>query len=283
MKRRRLADLYVQGKELLVNDGAGEPVAVWINKLNDVDRDSIIRRANAAKARHLMDSRNEDSELYQGAWGQVSEFEDRSALVAVVISEEILRFRRRVEAELGEDEEGWAKDGYLKGLVDSWFGDDDNEGLMSVHVNNPDDPEVTRVLEELNRFSQEVTVKVTIEIDRLEREWDDVPDERLWNKAAHRLLERRADEAFAKEFERQQLFYAIREPDDRRTRYFGSIAEVDELPDKIRSQLMFAYNELAVDQQEAKDLPATQDSSSSSESPAKETTADPSGLQAASA
>jgi hypothetical protein len=283
MKRRRLGDLYVLGKELVVNDGQGESVTVWIHKLNDIDRDAVIRRANAVKARHLIDAGNEDSEVFQSAWGQVREYDDRDALVAVVIADEVVKYRRRVEAELGENEETWGKDNYLQGLVDAWFGDEHNEGLTYTHITHPDDPEVVRVMGELNRFSQEVTKRVTDEADRLEREWAEVPDDKLWNKAAHRLLERRADEVFTKEFERQQMFYAVREPEDHKKRYFGTIDEVDDLPDKIRHQIQWAYNEIIVDPHEAKDSPATQASSSSSEPPAAETSPEPSGLEVANA
>lgn len=283
MKRRRLGDLYVLGKELVINDGMGESVTVWIHKLNDIDREAIIRRANATKARHLIDAGNEDSEVFQSAWGQVREYEDREALVAVVIADEVVKYRRRAEAELGEDEATWGKDSYLQGLVDAWFGDDHNEGLTYTHITHPDDPEVVRVMGELNRFSQEVSKRVAEEADRLEREWADVPDDMLWNKAAHRLLERRGDEVFTKEFQRQQMFYAVREPDDHKKRYFGTIDEVDDLPEKIRQQIQWAYNEIVVDPHEAKDSPAIQASSSSSEPPAAETNPEPSGLEAANA
>jgi hypothetical protein len=283
MKRRRLSDLYVVGTVVRCGDGTGEPIDVWVNKLNDIDRESAIRRANAAKARYLMEAADEDGELFQAAWGQVREFDDRDALVAVVIADDVVRYRRKVEAELGADEETWGKDGYLQGLVDAWFGDGVNEGLVQTHISDPDDPEVKRVLDELNRFSDQVTDLVVRESASLEKDWEATTDDELWNKAAHRLLEQRGDEIFGKEFERQELFYAVREMDDHRKRYFSTIAEVDDLSEQVRSRLLRAYNELIVDSQETKDLPVARDSSSSSESPAAETTEDPSGLQDATA
>ena len=55
MKRRRLGDLYVRGRELAPDDGSGEPVKIWVAKLNEVDREAALRRANATKARYLID------------------------------------------------------------------------------------------------------------------------------------------------------------------------------------------------------------------------------------
>lgn len=282
-RRRRLGDLYILGKELTISDGRGDAVTIWLNKLNDVDRDSVLRRANAAKARYLIEARDEQSELYQAAWAQILDFEDRRALVSVIIADEVIKFRRSVEAELGDDKETWGKDGYLQGLVDAWFGDDTNEGLKSIHIDQPDDPEVVRVLNELNRFSEEVTSRVAMEADRLEADWVAIDEEKLSREATHHILKRRSEEVFVAEFERQQLFYVIRDIDDHKKRYFGTMQEIDDLAERVRNELMAGYSLLVVDSDEAKDSPAIRDSSSSSESPAPETTSKASGLEAASA
>ena len=93
MTKRRLADLYVRGKDLEVDDGAGDPVSVRLQKLNEIDREAVIRRANAAKARFLIEADNEESDLFQSMYGQVREFDDRDALVAVVISDDVAKAR----------------------------------------------------------------------------------------------------------------------------------------------------------------------------------------------
>ena len=80
MKRRRLADLYVRGKEVELNDGSGEPVVVWLHKLNGVDRESCLRRANAAKARFMIEADHEDSETFQAMYAQVRDTPDREGL-----------------------------------------------------------------------------------------------------------------------------------------------------------------------------------------------------------
>lgn len=282
-RRRRLGDLYVLGRDVTISDGRGDAVTIWLNKLNEVDRDAVLRRANAAKARYLIEARNEQSELYQAAWAQILDFDDRRALVSVIIADEVIKFRRSVEAELGDDKETWGKDGYLQGLVDAWFGDTTNEGLKSIHIDQPEDPEVVRVLDELNRFSEEVTARVSMEADRLEADWVAIDEEKLSREATHHILKRRSEEVFVAEFERQQLFYVTREVDDHKKRYFGTIQEIDDLAERVRNELMAAYSLLVVDSDEAKDSPAIQDSSSSSESPAPETTPEASGLEAASA
>jgi hypothetical protein len=280
MKTRRLTDLYLTGKEVVVSDGAGEAVTIWLSKLNDLDQTSIVRRANAMKAQHLIDAQNEESELFKALWAQVHDFEDREALVVVVIAEEVQRIRQRIEAQLSTDEDGWGKDEYVQGLFDLWIGDGDNEGLMHRQIDEPDDPEVKRVLAELERFNTEVANKVTAEADELEREWSAVTEDELYDRATHELLKRRSEDIFVREMLRQQLFYAVRDLDDHKKRYFGTITEVDELDSRVREKLEWEYTQLVVDSREGKDSRANPDFSNSSGPQPVETITVPSGPEA---
>jgi hypothetical protein len=275
-KPRRLSDLYVRGMEVEVDDGQGPPVKVWLAKVNAVDRDSMIRRANAAKARYLIETDNEESDLFAEQYAQVREYEDRDGLVALAISEDLRRFRERTEAEVAADEDTWGKDDYLQGLVDSWFGTDDQPGFAAVIAEDPNDPEALRVKAEIDRFGDQVQKLVDAEIERLKAEWEDVPDEQLWRTVAHQILEQKATNAFVEEAMRQQLFYAVREL-DRTTRYFSTVAEVDELDEAVRGQLMERLNTLSVETTEGKDSPGDPDSSPSSEVSASPEEPKPSG------
>src|SRR5262249_10119305 len=150
--KRRLSDLYVRGKELSIDDGSGDPVTAWLQKLNEVDRESVLRRANAAKSRHLAFIDDEESDAFQARYGRVREFGERVGLISIIITDDATKARLRVEAQVSTDEDTWAKEGYLQGLVDAWAGDDDNPGLAKTVVEDPDDPEATRVRNELDRF-----------------------------------------------------------------------------------------------------------------------------------
>lgn len=266
MKRRRLGDLYVRGKALSVSDGEGEPVKVWLAKLNEVDREASLRRANAAKARFLMDAAHEDSEGFAAAYGEVRDVDDREELILFVIADELVKSRRAIEAERVGDEESWGKDDYLQGLLDAWNGDDENPGLSKAKEEDPDDPEAERVWLELGRFQDEVQAEIRADTDRRFKDWEDVELEDLRRKAAHKLVELRAADEFIKEFRRQQLFYAVREPNDHRKRYFATVAEIDDLDSELRDHLQNQYEELIVDRTEGKDSPRPAASSNSSAS-----------------
>lgn len=283
MKRRRLGDLYVRGREVKVDDGQGEPVVVWLQKLNGIDREACIRRSHAAKARFLQDSEDRDGELYQSVYGQVRTMSDRVQLVALIVGEDLAKYRQRVEAQLAADEEGWGKDGYVQGLVDAWIGDDNNPGLAAVKVEDPDDPEVKRVSEELDRFDGDVIARVEAERERIEQDWEDAPSDQIWHRVTERLLSGRGEAEFAREYDRQQLFYCVRDPDTHTKRYFATVADLDDLDDVVRAQLLSEYKELMVDPVEGKGSRASQPSSNSSDPSSAEEAQVDSGQQAVSA
>lgn len=266
MKRRRLSDLYVRGRMLAPNDGEGEPVQVWMAKLNELDREASLRRANAAKARHLVDADNEDGELFAGAYAEIREIEERDELVIFLIADDVAKARRRIEAQRALDEDTWGKEDYLQGLLDAWSGDDQNPGLSTTYDEDPEDPEVKRVWDELGRFQEEVSTALRHETETLRKDFEDASTETLRRKAAHKLLELRANEEFIREFKRQQLFFSLRDPVNRRMRYFDSVRELDDLDDELRTYLAEQYETLMVDRTEGKDSPPPADSSTSSDS-----------------
>ena len=283
MKRRRLSDLYVRGRDVTLNDGAGDSVTVWLQKLNGVERESCLRRANAAKARFMIDADDESSDTFHATYAQVREMQDREATVGLVISEDLAKYRQRIEAELSSDEDTWGKEGYLQGLIDAWIGDDDHPGLAATQAEDPDDPEVKRVLTEIERFENEVNGRIASHADSLRKDWVDIPDEPLWRRAAHRVLELRGTDVFNREFERQQIFYAVREPDDRAKRYFGTLQELDDLDEKVLQTLLLQYSRMVVDQIEGKDSRATRPSSTSSDHSSAEEAQTDSGREAVNA
>lgn len=283
-KRRRLADLYVRGKELTVDDGSNDPVVIWLQKLNEVERDSILRRANAAKARYILECDDENSEVFVGTYGTVRDFLGREQMVEVIISEDLVKARQRFEAQALEDDEGeWGKDGKLKGLIDAWTGDDDSPGLSAAHAEDPNDPEALKVKAELDRYEAWLEEATAAEAAKLGRDWEDSELDEIARKATSVHLYRRADDAFMQEWARQQIFYCVRETADHHKRYFATVAEVDDLDDQIRQFLDQQCTALFVNPTEGKDSPPTPDSSISSGTPTEAAAEQPSGPVAASA
>jgi hypothetical protein len=280
-RRRRLGDLYVRGKEFTVDDGTGDPVTVWLQKLNELERDAVLRRASACKARYLLDAEQEETELFVGTMSSVREYVDRPGMIDIVIGEDLVKAQQRIEAQITHDENGWGKDNKIGDLIDAWTGSDDTPGFAAAFAEDENDPEALRIKGEVEAFEADVARAVEEERQRLIADCEDKPENELSRLAAHQILKRRADEEFMKEWNRQQIFYAIRELDDHHKRYFGTLQEVDDLHDYVREMLERQCSLLFVEASEGKDSPLVTNSSTSSE-PTDEATPVDSGLVGAS-
>jgi hypothetical protein len=262
-KKRRLEDLYVRGRELALDDESGDPVQVWLQKINPLDHEKAIRKAGAAKARVMLATRDPNSEEWQEAYVDTLELGSRNALVEYLISEAVVRFRDSKESELAFEEE-WKKEGYLQGLHDAWAGE---PALKDVYDENPEDEEARRVFLELKRFADQVEEATDAETENLRRDYEERSEEDLREEALKRFLELRAGLAWLREYRRNEIFFATRELDDHRKYYFATREQVDELAPEVFGKLIEGYQDLTVDPSEGKDLPRTLSSSPLSEQP----------------
>ncbi len=282
VKRRRLGDLYQLGTEFKTDDGQGE-VTVWLQKLNPTEVDSTLRRSSAARAKYLLDAKDKESEGWQAAYADVHEFApSREILLTIALRDDLRRMRAAAEAELSAEDE-WSKDDRLQAIMDAWEGttegaQDGGEQtpLKEVHLlKDESDPrwgESQQVWAELQKFNTAVEKIVLANRDNLFHDWSDVPDEELVEKAVEKIIDEQATGAMLMEYETQELFYAVREPDDHSKRYFGTRDEVVALSDTMRSLALARYRLLMVDHQEGKDLPEIPGSSPLSDSSVPEET-----------
>lgn len=283
-KKRRLTDLYRRGKLVEFDDGEGS-LEVWLQKPNRVEMESIYRRANAAKARFLLNAEAEDSEEFQSAIATVMEVDDQELLMTLALVDEFGRAKAVVEAQLESDPEGeWAKDDKLQSLYDSWQGDEENLGLKAAYAmdpegETPEGQDAKAVLDELTRFQKQVDEAFKVERERIVKDHEGLPRLDLVRKAARTVIDNEANEKFMAEFLRQQIFYAVREPETRDKRYFATLAEVDLLDDTVTLILQGHINDFMMDVSEGKDSAATTASSQPSESDEKVDPSQPSGLE----
>lgn len=273
-KTRKLSDLYVVGKEVKVDDGSGDPVTIWLQKLNPVDHESAMRKANSKRARTLAMKSKHDTPEFEAIMSQVYDL-DTDSLIDYIVMPEIQKFQMAREEEFGAEEE-WSKDNYLQGLRDAW-----NDGLERKYAEDKEDSEAQRVYAELKRFSDLVVASSEVEEKNLRMSYAAVPVEELQEKVAIQFVEMQADMEWMKEFHRNELYYAVRDPQAHKKRYFESLDELDTLSIEVLDVLNTEYRKLTVDITEGKDSQATDGSSPSSEPPVKEEQAASSGPEVA--
>lgn len=265
-KQKTLADLYVRGKELILDedDGTGKPLAVWIQKLNPVETSQAARKADAARARLLTIRRNRESEECLAVYSDILAL-TRDEQIDTLVGTERIKKLPMVEEELATKDE-WAENGYLQGLRDSW-----REGLGDAYGAGEDHPEYAealRVHDELTRFLDAVVKDTEKTLEDHRDALSSMTDQELEDAVAELHFRILGDRAWLEEFYRAEIWLGVRRADNHRERLFQERSEVDELQIEVIDLLKAAFREITVDPVEGKDSAGIPPSSEPSEAPA---------------
>ena len=260
---RTLKDLYVRGTEVTLDDGQGEPVVVWVQKLNPVEHKTSVDKAGALRARILTISKDPDNEDYQTIVNQVLDAEP-SELIDLHCMVERARIAQMVSAEIADNAE-WKDENYLTGLIQSW-----QDEFEVKHKEDPEDEEAARVHSELARFDQKVADETDHRIEVFKDGLETMSLQELQDMAIDHNVKLTADLAWNNEYTHWALFHAVRHSDDRKKRVFGTRKDLDELQVPVFTALRDALTSMTVDVMEGKDSAATPPSSPTSEQPDSE-------------
>jgi hypothetical protein len=248
--RRSLFDLFVLGEEVSFDDGSGEPVVIWVQKLTQGETQECVEMARPAKQKIVSIKRLDDDNPLKLRYLDELEsngYETEQDFIEYVlrdkINESLISARERIAAE-----EEWSKDEYLVGLQKAW-----NDELYLRWLQNPEDEEAIRVFEELKRYTDQVTEEAKADKNELIYEIQDLSLDALKRKAMNSLIEEHSDNALINEFRKFQLYYAVRNNDDRSQKYFDSADQIKFLPDTVLNKIQNVFNDLSVDGFEGKE------------------------------
>lgn len=253
-KRRRLTDLYMIGKELSFNDvfddEDSEPIIVWLNKLSPIEQRDAADQATKARA-NVLTIKNSPSLaperlLYEDQIYDLG-LDNRSLQVEFLASAKVQEAEQSNEERIAAEDE-WSDDQYLTSLREAW-----NDGLFEKWAEDPEDEEAKKVYDELKRFANEVSEATKDERENIIAEYEHVSDEEIFKKTVDKIIDSEADFAWMNEFACWQVYYAVREVGDHKTRYFESRDEVSCLDNRILSEIVREYREMTVEGVEGKD------------------------------
>lgn len=247
-KKLKLSDLYVTGKELTISDGENS-VSVWLQKLNPLQQEKALRRANGARAGVLALKKTPlDSEERMAFQHEFESLQDsREDMVEYLAAEKVGDILQLEEARLAEEDE-WKKDGYLQGLNDGW-----NDTFKMRYAEDPEDVEAKNVFLELKRFADAVEKAVEGERKAVIRDFEEKSDEVLESLIMDRIIEASADLEWLKEYRRCEVWFSVRDPENHKSLYFEDREEVDELSAEVFGEISTAYNDMRVNVVEGKD------------------------------
>lgn len=261
VKKRRLSDLFVVGREIVFDDGGGE-LKIWLQKLNPVEHETAMRRAAGARARVISGKHLEEIEMAQDEAAQFG----RQGWIEYLASDVISRKLHALEAELAAEEE-WSENDYLQGLRDVW-----DASMEQALKEDPEDVSAQTVRDELERFRTELEKRVEGERERIIKDFEAKADEDLERRVVDRLINTRADLAWLSEFRKCEIWLATREAEDHHKHYFTNRDEVDDLSQEVLVRLMHEYQDLGVEPLEGKDSGEIPDSSPSLDTPDEQET-----------
>lgn len=285
--RRKLSDLYKRGVEVrfgpgdggeptgkvgpfVDSDGSPEPlpedwVACWVQPPSPLQREQALRDAQAARARSLVRAkRDENSEEHLTAMAFLMEMTDETLIDYVLVSDMESRRQDAMREVLAEDE--W-KDITTYQEAFRQFDEMDEEDLK-------DNDEYKAMLEVDAKFGTQIA-------DR-ERELYEAAYEALKMQGRptveKRALEKRseiaASQVFMAEYERQMMFYSVRDIDDHGVLFFESARECAEQEDGVREIFAEALEQFISDVGEAKNSQGAASGSESSEPPSEPETSE---------
>lgn len=284
-KKRKLGDLYVIGKQVTFDDELGDPIVVWIQKLNSTEIDACLVRANAKRAMAERYADDPDSVAYLDTYAEVLKFDSHSLLVEIAIQEDLADKRQQATAKLEHSEEWGGDDDLVSSLVAAWEGDEETGlvALKDVYAEGPesDNPlyqEAKDVYDQLDKFDSQVEAAIVDEKDALIRDLATTSMAELTDIVTRKMLKRKATGIFVDEYKLASLWEAVRDDDNRKDRYFDKPDDLTTLQDEVLKRLRLEYDMLEVTTAEGKGLPgnpASSDSSAPPETPETEASSGP--------
>jgi len=252
VKKRKLSDLFRKGKDFTISDGEDE-VTVYVRKLNPSEEETAVRKANAARARYLASCKDHESETFLATLSDLLDL-DGEALIEYAAADELVRLAAAIEEEYAAAAE-WSEEDYLQGLYETW----EEGGLKDRYFEDDDkeDEEAQKVWAEIERYNKGLNDLLEKERQRLKREYSSLPEDSLRNMMAERISKMQADLVWLVEHHKWEVYLGTRDTSDKKTQYFDSRGEVDELAEEVLEQLVNAYRNVTVEVDQGKESPET--------------------------
>lgn len=256
--RKKLTELFRRGIEVRFDEDGGhlgpfldddgkpisatdDQVAMWIQAPSPYQREMALRDAQAARARALLRAkRDEESEENLTSKVFLAEMTDETLLEYVLMVNEDDRRNMAIREVLSREE--WSD---FAALQDSFRRMEETGG-------DPESDEWKDLMEADKRYGEQVSDREEELTEAARESLKYLPKEELERRALEKRSEIAGSQAFMSEYEKQMLFYAIRDIDNTANLFFDSVEEWNEQPDEIRSVIVDALSKFIGEAGEAK-------------------------------
>jgi hypothetical protein len=287
--RRLLSDLYKRGVEVRFGrdpdgkpkgsiapggegyfvDDDGKPIPVkageiqlWVQSPSPLHREMAMRDAQAARARALVKAkRDENSEEHLTIMAFLADMSDETLVDYVLLQRDQDRRADAMREVLAEDE--WKDMTSYQDAMRQYEADERPQEELD------NDPEYAALMELDLKFGEQVRARENelLEAERQALSMRSRGD--LEKKALDKRAEVVGTQAFMAEYEKQMLFYSVRDFEDTGVMFFESARELAASADEIRTTIQEAMVPFISDVTEAKNSPGAASGSTSSEPPSE--------------
>lgn len=241
LAKKTLQDLFVQGKEHEFTDGE-TTIKIYFKKLNSFEAETSFKKANAAKAKiGAIKFKADDDEDRLSYYAEVYDLGDSvEDLADLVLADTIADTYLKAEQRISEKDK-WKKENRLQGLFDAW-----RDGLSDEYQMDKSKESVD-VFEQLQEFSEEVKESADKDLEREKRDLVVKPLDVLQRNLVDKMIDIEANRKWVIEYNKWELYYSARDPEDHSVKIFESREFIDEIDDAFYSQIMTAYKQILVD------------------------------------
>lgn len=273
-KYRKLADLYVRGKELVFDDGT----VMWVQVLNDFERAECRRAAQAERGKLVMALRELDTPEWRQLQGAFYS-QTRDLTIDELVNGRLAEWYVKV-ADAVQNDPDWAERMEILRRA---------EELTAL----PEEDPQRQLLDKLNReWVDEIEKRLKEERDFYTESLTSFTEDELLVEFKERWLERRGTALALTEYNLNEIFHVARvceatvpdedEPFDHAgcnghtMRAFESLAEARDLPDEMVIKIRATLDLMAMTERDARFSDRSRSSSSPSPGPEQQAESAPS-------
>lgn len=256
-----LSDLFENGREVTINYPGKPPVTVWVERPNPGQHEECLRRARSDRARRYQELMSPDSDERLALLQEINQM-DKEELVEAVVERDLRKIDRQAlndvlfSEDYGSD---WGKEGekwsdVLQALTDR-FNEIDarNKELKEANadesalVSPEDDEEIQRLSKVQDQFQGEVNERKEELLANRKVEVAARSTEKLREELMEQRIDLECDVIWFTTFKFEQLYRAVRYPNEHTTLYFKNAEQIKALPRLVQEQLMDGLNEVDID------------------------------------
>lgn len=283
-KRKRMDALFDRGQYIyFTGDGEGrvlirkskddadpDDLRIWVRPASPIQREMIVREAQAERARRILTAKDPDSNDYVTTKGYVATLSFEALVDYVLELDESTRITEARRDVLKEKE--WEDFNTLRDAMRQY----DEAGAPS------DDPEWKPLLERDAEFGRQVSAQAGVLRENASDATKLMPRERLEDRAWDKRIDQMGNAAFMESYEAWTLYFACRDDEDHATLFFDDVNDLKSQPQELQDALSDLLASFIQEAGEAKNSQAVESGSDSSTPPDEPETSEPSGPEDAS-